>query len=114
MLVLDLLRVGQENKLHERLFFLAKESISIFGIDTLQQSAALLFQYARCAHIYRGPNVLLVLLLVLVLLLLLLLVIPLKIREHGLPRHFKVSIVYNPLKCHCGCLVSVFTCGQSC
>ena len=39
-----------------------------FFQDTPQESAALLFQYAL-AHIYRGPNVLLVLLLVLLLLL---------------------------------------------
>ena len=61
-----------------------------------------MFQYARSAY-NRGPNVLVVLVLV----------IPLKILEHGFPRHFKVFTVYNLPKCYCGCLVPVLTCGQA-
>ena len=84
-LILGLFMVRQKNKLHE----------------------PLLFQYARSAY-NRGPNVLVVVLVVV-----LVLVIPLKILEHGFPRHFKVFTVYNLPKCYCGCLVPVLTSGQA-
>ena len=61
------LRVGQENKVHEQSFFLAKECISgvknvkkkiwetPFFQDTPWECAALLFQYTL-AHVYIGVH----------------------------------------------------------
>ena len=77
-------RVREKSKLNEQSFFSPKNPYpaskiskrileTFFYQDTPKESAAFLFQYARCAHIYRDPNVLLVLVL-----LVLLVLIPLK------------------------------------